>query len=85
MLDAAGMLSVNQTVAQIKLQEIWRPNYIIEYPVKMKITRRQKNGITTRQSREKWSNKTRRKQIEKKSFVGDATRLWNQASEIVKK
>ena len=69
------MLSVNQTAAQIKLIEMWKCRNKQDYPLHRPKMERSENGTTTRSvTSEKFKiNNT------PKSFIGDATRLWNVA------
>ena len=75
LLEKNNMLSVNQTVAQIKLTEMWKCKNVDSYPLHPPIVNPTENGISTR-------NATSEKfQITSTpcTFIGDATRLWNQA------
>ena len=83
MLKDLTMLSVNQISAQIKLIEMGKALNSIDYPLNIKV----KTANTTMKTRS-ISNK---ELVEfgtslkaKKSFVGSASRLWNQAPEVIK-
>ena len=74
------MLSVNQTQAHIKLVEMWKSKNIANYPIKPIITSPTENGITIRSAK---SEQFRLNETPM-TFVGDATRLWNQTSTDLK-
>ena len=79
LLERNNMLSVNQTVAQIKLTEMWKCKNVESYPLQPPIVSPTGNGISTR-------NATSEKfQINSTpcTFIGDATRIWNQASKSI--
>ena len=84
LLEKTGMLSVNQTAAQIKYLEMWKATHNIDYPLKLEMVEGKRSGIATRQSQESKFKEINRTQIGKHSFVGDATKLWNQAPEQIK-
>ena len=75
LLEKNQMLSVNQTMAQIKLIEMWKSKNVASYPLHPPTIQPIINGATTRgASTEKFKiNST------PNTFNGDATRLWNQA------
>ena len=84
MLTKNKMLSVNQTLAQIKLNELWKAINLGNNPLKFKTQEATENGITTRAV-------TQGKLIQKKgttlsqdSFVYDATKIWNNAPDSIK-
>ena len=79
LLDKNQMLSVNQTMAQIKLTEMWKSKNILSYPLHPPTIQPILNGATTRSaSSEKFIiNCT------PNTFVGDATRIWNQAPKTI--
>ena len=81
LLEKNQLLSVNQTAAQIKLTEMWKCKNVETYPLKPPTAQPILNGITTRSATsEKFLiNNT------PNSFIGDATRLWNQAPESITK
>ena len=75
LLEKNRMLSVNQTMAQIKLTEMWKCKFKSNYPLQPPIVLPITNGTTTR------SAATEKFKINNspKTFIGDATRLWNLA------
>ena len=79
LLEKTKMLSVNQTMAQIKLTEMWKSKNMNKYPLKPEIIQPITNGATTRNATaEKFKiNAT------PNTFIGDATRLWNNAPHSV--
>ena len=76
MLETNEMLSVNQTHAQIKLVEMWKSRNIENYPIKPSITTPTESGISTRGA----TSEQFRLNDTPQTFIGDATRLWNQSS-----
>ena len=79
LLDKTQMLSVNQTLAHIKLTEMWKSKNNERYPIKPAIVQPTINGTFTRSATaEKFKiNGT------PNTFIGDATRLWNIAPDSV--
>ena len=84
LLNNQKMLSVNQIAAQIKLTEIWKACNIPKFPIKIirqstPIDSRTTRGVTKGRLMEQGSSN-----LSTNSFIGDATRLWNRAPEVVK-
>ena len=81
LLDKNQMLSVNQTMAQIKLTEMWKSKNILSCPLHPPTIQPILNGATTRSaSSEKFIiNCT------PNTFIGDANRIWNQAPKAITK
>jgi hypothetical protein len=84
-LKSLQMMSVNQIAAQIKLTEMWQALNDSQYPPRVEQKFKPEDGIGTR-------SMTRGDLIEfgsstnsEKSFMGSSTRLWNVASEEIKK
>ena len=84
LLNSQQMMSVNQISAQIKLTEVWKALNIPKFPIKVskqqtptdsRITR----GVTNGKIIEEGSSN-----LIVNSFIGDATRLWNRAPEVIK-
>jgi hypothetical protein len=83
MLENQKMLSVNQTSAQIKLNEMWKVKYQKNYPIKVHAQQTAENGRETRGNRIGKLIETGMSRITKASFVGDATRIWNKAPKSI--
>ena len=84
LLSNQKMLSVNQISAHIKLTEVWKASNYPNFPIKItkqtttpgaKTTR----GVTTGKLMEPCSSN-----LVINSFIGDATRFWNNTSDLVK-
>ena len=78
------MLSVNQISAQIKLTEIWKALNVPKFPIKVHkqqtpIDSRITRGVTNGKIVEEGSSN-----LMVNSFIGDATRLWNKAPDVIK-
>ena len=81
MLEKFDMLSINQTIAQIKIMEAWKANKDENYPVHMKRRERMEGEEPARNTRasrrgEEMPEGGKTKQAEE-SFVRDTGRLWN--------
>ena len=63
---------------------MWKVTHVNDYPLKLEMVERKRNGLTTRQSQEAQFKEINRTQIGKHSFAGDATKLWNKAPEQIK-
>ena len=88
MLDKFDLLSINQTLAQIKLQETWKANKDPDFPIKMTNSRMvEENGRleTLRTTTKKSMREGCKTQKAGESFVRDAGKLWNQAPRTLKK
>jgi hypothetical protein len=70
MLETTGILSVNQTAAQIKLIEMWKVDNLAQYPIKMEVEPGHIGGRYTRSGQE-----TKYRELGRQSFVGDAPKL----------
>ena len=79
MLVKNKMLSVNQTMAQIKLTEMWKSKHVLSYPLHPPIVQPIVNGAMTRSA---YSEKFKLNSTPN-TFIGDATRLWNQAPKTI--
>ena len=78
------MLSVNQIAAQIKLTEIWKALNIERFPIKVKkLSTTNDARITRGVTFEKLVIEGNSNRIEN-SFIGDGTRLWNKAPEVLR-
>ena len=84
LLNNQQMLSVNQVAAQIKLTELWKAINVPKFPIKVKKQETPTYSRTTR-------GVTNGKIIEEgsstliiNSCIGDATRLWNKAPDVIK-
>ena len=80
LLETTKMMSVNQTQAQIKLVEMWKSKNINNYPIKPDIITVTENGTTTRSA----TAGLFRLNETPSTFIGDATRLWNQTATELK-
>ena len=84
MLRKNKMLSVNQTMAQIKLTEFWKALNVENYPLKVKKQETAINGREMRGDRKgqlvEYGGSTK----SKASCIHDGTRLWNKAPEGIK-
>ena len=81
MMQKNNMLSINQMHAQVKLTEMWKAVNYSNYPLQIKLLEPAQNGRVTRGVIE-------RKLVEPSTlntFIGNATRLWNNAPERIKK
>ena len=81
MLEKFDMLSINQTIAQIKIMEAWKANKDENYPIHMRGKERtegEEPARNTRASRrgEEMPEGGKTKQAEE-SFVRDTGKLWN--------
>ena len=76
LLETTKMMSVNQTQAQIKLVEMWKSKNIDNYPIKPDKITVTENGTSTRSA----TAGCFRLNETPSTFIGDATRLWNQAA-----
>ena len=87
MLEKFGMLSINQTIAQIKLTEAWKANKDDNYPIKLRWTREnaegteQQNTSQTTQHTQREGGKTTQAE---QSFARDTGKVWNQAPKEIK-
>ena len=77
MLDSQKMLSVNQMQAQIKIMEMWKSKNVKIYLLKITIKKQTDSGIITRGA----THEQFRMNQTPKICIGDATRLWNKASQ----
>ena len=80
MLEKNKMLSINQMHAQVKLTEMWKANNHQNYPLNIRKQQPAENGRETRGVADG-------KLIEPstlKTFIGNATRLWNSAPSVIK-
>ena len=81
------LLSVNQTVAQIKVVEAWKAMNDPEYWVKMKTMKQQMDNISTRTlkpSSVRDLTKGGRTSQAQASFTRDTGKIWNNAPQIIK-
>ena len=83
MLEKFDMLSINQTLAQIKLLEAWKANKDGNYPIHMKKRERTEGDEPARNTRvsgrgEKMTEGGKTIQA-KNGFVRDTGKMWNRA------
>ena len=84
MLKKNKMLSVNQTMAQIKLTEFWKALNVENYPLKVRKQETAINGRETRGNRSGRLIEEGGSTKSKASCIQDGTRLWNKAPEGIK-
>jgi hypothetical protein len=84
MLEEVGILSVNQTAAQIKLIEMWKVDNVTQYPIKTEVEPEHKGGRSTRSGQEIKYRETGRTKTGRQSFIGDASKLWNKTPICIK-
>ena len=78
------MLSVNQTTAQIKLNELWKAINLGNNPLKFKAQEATEDRITTRAVTQGKLIQKMGSTLSQDSFVYDATKIWNNAPDIIK-
>ena len=84
MLTKNGMLSVNQTVAQIKLTELWKATHTDNNPLKFTQIAPAENGRNSRAVTNKKLYQSKGSTLTMDSFVYDATKMWNNAPDSIK-
>ena len=85
MLTKFNLLSVNQMNAQIKLTQIWKSVHISNYPIKTSILQRGSEAMTTRAMTSGVLKEAKISNSSEKTFLNDATHIWNMAPETIKK
>ena len=83
-LTKNGMLSVNQTVAQIKLTELWKATHTDNNPLKFTRIAPAENGRNSRAVTNKKLYQSKGSTLTMDSFVYDATKMWNNAPDSIK-
>ena len=76
--------SVNQINAQIKLNEIWKSVNIPNYPISTKAVSRSEDVVCTRAVTMGVLDETMSSKSSDKSFIQDATHIWNKVPENIK-
>ena len=84
MLSKFKMLSVNQINAQIKLNEMWKSVNIANYPVVTNVVARVEDVAQTRAVSSGQLMEVLLANISEKSFVHDATHIWNKVPLSIK-
>ena len=79
LLEKCGLLSVNQTHAQIKLLEIWKSINVADYPIQVNRTFRPEEMATTRSLGSTQIQEYGRTYKTQKTCINDATKIWNQS------
>ena len=79
MLENQKIVSVNQTAAQIKLLEMWKAKNMADYPLNIKFQTEEREEISTRGDSSGKAIEVDKTSKARKSFIGDATRIWNNA------
>ena len=83
LLTKSNMLSINQLNAQIKLTEMWKAVHFTNYPIDIPRKSTIDNAMNTRACTEGRLVESGLKPLTQRTFIYDATRLWNTApSEI---
>ena len=80
MLEKFGMLSINQTMAQIKLTEAWKANKDNNYPIKLRWTREiaeKTEQLNTRQTTRQTLREGGKTTQAEKSFARDTGNVWS--------
>ena len=85
MLDNQNLLSVNQTMAQIKATEMWKAINTDKNPLHLLPRQVPESGRITRSNTEGKMEMTGISTLSQCSFIEDSKRLWNQMPESVKK
>ena len=87
MLEKFGILSINQTMAQIKLTEAWKANKDNNYPIKLRWTKENAEGTeqqNTRQTNRQTLREGGKTTQAERSFARDTGKVWNQAPKEIK-
>ena len=84
LLEKYNMLSINQLNAKAKLLEIWKALNLTNYPLQIRKQSTAHNGATTRADSQQRPLDVGRSTLTKKTFISDAIKTWNNASEKVK-
>ena len=84
LLSKQSMLSVNQVAAQIKLTEMWKANNVEKFPIKVNKRTTMQNARVTRGDTSERLIETGMSELVRNSCIGDATRLWNKAPQVIK-
>ena len=84
MLTKNGMLSVKQTLAQIKLTELWKATHKDNNPLKFTQLTPAENGKESRAVANKKLIQSKGSTLTMDSFVYDATKMWNNAPDSLK-
>ena len=80
MLEKNNMLSINQMHAQVKLTEMWKATHYKNYPLNIEQLQPAANGRATRGISEGKLSEP----ATLNTFIGNATRLWNKAPNVIK-
>ena len=79
-----NLLSINQINAQIKLTEVWKSLYYVNYPTQWAKKTNQPSTARTRSSEQISLNVTGHSRVKCASFITDAAKLWNSAPIAIK-
>ena len=77
MLKKNNFLSVNQTMAQIKMTEMWKTVNTKNNPLDIKQRGIPENGRTTRSDTQGNFHNTGKSTLSQNSFIEDSKRVWN--------
>ena len=85
MLVKFNMLSVNQIMAQVKLNEMWKVTHIANYPIKIEQLSFQEDSMNTRARSSGFLLKESKNTcFSQKTFVNDAIHIWNLGPNVLK-
>jgi hypothetical protein len=84
MQETTGILSVNQTAAQIKLIEMLKVDNLAQYPMKMEVEPGHIGGRFTRSGQEIKYRDTGSTKTVRQSFCGYGPKLWIKAITCIK-
>ena len=77
-------LSVNQVNAQIKLTEMWKAVHTVGYPLNIQESTCPEGSAITRSQGSHHLVQHGMNELSSRTFINDATRVWNQAPKVVK-
>ena len=77
LLKKLNMMSINQINAQIKLTVMWKACHTTNYPIEIRKQSTNDGATTTRAVANGRLVEPGTSNVATKTFVGDATRLWN--------
>ena len=84
LLDENNMHSVNQTMAQMKLCEMWKVNNVNNYPIKVEKVHRHEEHVVTRAITNNMLKETAKSNVTMGTFINDAIKAWNKCPNEIK-
>ena len=84
LLKENNMSSVNQTMAQIKICEIWKANHIDNYPIKVETAHRNDESRVTRAITNNTLKESAKSNVTMSTFINDAIKSWNKCPANIK-